>query len=504
MINVFKAYLSVALDAGGSETTISVDRITTLTGETVATSHFADFARGILTVNPDGDGNTSYPEWISFTAVSGLTFTGAVRGLSALSNSVVTANKRFAPVGTPVVISFGVHNIQDILDYVDDAVVGGIGTADDVTAGSTKLTEDLDTHARAMAALVHQQDTPGMTLAVEPFATTGPAGVLSFAGGNTGSMSAPTVNPRIDLIVYNVVTAGLAVRTGTEGASPSAPTPTLGDIVLAEVYHRVGETTLVDRDVSPNTQGYIRRWYQPSPPFSYLPPTGTVLDYAGATAPSGFLECDGSAVSRTTYASLFSVLSTVYGAGNGSTTFNLPDLRGRFALGRGTGTKVLTFASRSSNDITITGAANNDTNEVQTGQAVLYSAPSGAMTGLTDNTTYYIIRTSALVFKLATSRANAVAGTAIALSSDGTGAQTFTITLTARTIADTGGHERHSLVTAEIPAHTHSETIPSGGGAGTGGAVDSYAAGGTTGATGGSGDHTVMPPSLALMKIIKI
>lgn len=74
-------------------------------------------------------------------------------------------------------------------------------------------------------------------------------------------------------------------------------------------------------------------------------PTGSVIPYAGASAPSatlsgvaGWLLADGSAVSRTTYATLFAVVGTTYGAGDGSTTFNLPDLRGRMPMGAGTGT----------------------------------------------------------------------------------------------------------------------------------------------------------------------
>ena len=68
------------------------------------------------------------------------------------------------------------------------------------------------------------------------------------------------------------------------------------------------------------------------------PPTGTVELYAGATAPTGYLLCNGAAVSRTTYAALFEILGTTYGAGDGTTTFNLPDLRGRAPIGVGTGT----------------------------------------------------------------------------------------------------------------------------------------------------------------------
>ncbi len=61
---------------------------------------------------------------------------------------------------------------------------------------------------------------------------------------------------------------------------------------------------------------------------------GVVFPFAGGTAPSGFLLCYGQAVSRTTYADLFDVLGTTYGAGNGTTTFNLPDLRGRTIFGK--------------------------------------------------------------------------------------------------------------------------------------------------------------------------
>lgn len=60
---------------------------------------------------------------------------------------------------------------------------------------------------------------------------------------------------------------------------------------------------------------------------------GFVTIYAGSTAPTGWLICDGSAVSRTTYAALFAACGTFYGAGNGSTTFNIPDLRGEFVRG---------------------------------------------------------------------------------------------------------------------------------------------------------------------------
>ncbi len=64
---------------------------------------------------------------------------------------------------------------------------------------------------------------------------------------------------------------------------------------------------------------------------------GAVRDFAGSVVPAGYLECSGQAVSRTVYAGLFAVIGTTYGVGDGSTTFNLPDTRGRVAIDDGTG-----------------------------------------------------------------------------------------------------------------------------------------------------------------------
>ena len=63
-------------------------------------------------------------------------------------------------------------------------------------------------------------------------------------------------------------------------------------------------------------------------------PVGSVIDYAGSTAPTGFLLCYGQAISRSTYAELFAVIGTTYGVGDGSTTFSLPDARGRVSAGK--------------------------------------------------------------------------------------------------------------------------------------------------------------------------
>jgi microcystin-dependent protein len=77
-------------------------------------------------------------------------------------------------------------------------------------------------------------------------------------------------------------------------------------------------------------------------------PAGSIIDYGGAAAPSGWLLCDGSAVSRTTYSALFSAINTAYGVGDGATTFNVPDYRGRSSVGTGAGSGLTNRAIGSS------------------------------------------------------------------------------------------------------------------------------------------------------------
>jgi microcystin-dependent protein len=68
-----------------------------------------------------------------------------------------------------------------------------------------------------------------------------------------------------------------------------------------------------------------------------LIPVGGLMPYAGATSPEGWLLCDGAVISRTTYANLFALIGATYGSGNGTTTFNVPDMRSRMPMGAGVG-----------------------------------------------------------------------------------------------------------------------------------------------------------------------
>lgn len=140
------------------------------------------------------------------------------------------------------------------------------------------------------------------------------------------------------------------------------------------------------------------------------------------------------------------------------TGFRVPNLAARFPMGYANTapTKVFGFASRSGNVITPTNLDNHANNELQTGQAVVYNNAGGTViTGLTNATTYYIVKVTNTTFSLATSVANANARTVITLTGDGTGTHTFTATYTARPIGQQGGEETHAITDAEMPSHDH-------------------------------------------------
>ena len=82
-----------------------------------------------------------------------------------------------------------------------------------------------------------------------------------------------------------------------------------------------------------STKKYVDDSIGSIPAATDLTPAGTIIYSARATAPTGYLKANGAAISRTTFATLFTAIGTVYGAGDGATTFNVPDLRGEFLRG---------------------------------------------------------------------------------------------------------------------------------------------------------------------------
>jgi len=157
-------------------------------------------------------------------------------------------------------------------------------------------------------------------------------------------------------------------------------------------------------------------------------PAGTIMAYGGASAPTGFVLCDNSAISRTTYAKLFGSIGTAFGVGDGSTTFNVPDLRDKVPLGKGPVNATLG---------TTTGSAG--------ASSVLASASKTGVTTATNNT--------------GTSTTGSTGGSTVAnnTGSDGNGDLTVGTTTVAASAKDSSTTSVVSSVTQA--AHTH--TIPS-------------------------------------------
>lgn len=105
--------------------------------------------------------------------------------------------------------------------------------------------------------------------------------------------------------------------TGTEAARPASDAALIGRIYINTTTGRI------ERDNGTT-------WDEVATKI----PAGVTLPFAGTSIPGGWLYCNGQAVSRTTYSALFSAIGTAFGTGDGSTTFNVPDLRGRFIRGQ--------------------------------------------------------------------------------------------------------------------------------------------------------------------------
>jgi len=140
-------------------------------------------------------------------------------------------------------------------------------------------------------------------------------------------------------------------------------------------------------------------------------PTGTIISFGGSSAPAGYLNCDGAAVSRATYASLFAVISTLWGVGDGSTTFNLPDTQRHALVGSGgaatatlsnsvgsiggSETHTQTTAEMPSHAHVLGNALQSGGNGIQGGPG--YTLINGTTTSVGSGTAFNIMQPSAVV-----------------------------------------------------------------------------------------------------------
>ena len=153
-------------------------------------------------------------------------------------------------------------------------------------------------------------------------AATGPQGEIGPAGAEGNSTYASTDN-------FTSLSTTCLVSTVT---IPTGRSIKLGDLLIGNNGNMV-RVTAISGDNQTLTVAYVSSF------IGTQLPIGCVTAFAGTVIPNDYLTCNGSAVSRTTYAALFAVIGTTYGNGDGSTTFNLPNLVGRTTIGAGTYTE---------------------------------------------------------------------------------------------------------------------------------------------------------------------
>ena len=214
-------------------------------------------------------------------------------------------------------------------------------------------------------------------------------------------------------------------------------------------------------------------------------PTGTVTAFAGSSAPTGYLLCNGTNVSRTTESALFAVIGTTYGAGDGSTTFTLPDLRGRVVAGFGGNTLPNASADVYQNVTNSTAVMIiNRAGTVVQGMSV--SGP-GLSAGITVSS---VLNQNNIVLS---SAVTLTAGDRLTFTDDDL-------------LGEADGAKEHQLREREMPSHTHTANYQQGTGGsaypGFDGSGDQITSGATT-ATGSDQPHNNVQPTIILNYIIK-
>lgn len=227
-------------------------------------------------------------------------------------------------------------------------------------------------------------------------------------------------------------------------------------------------------------------------------PSGSILLWSTGSAPSGYLLCDGSAVSRTTYNTLYSTIGTTYGAGDGSTTFNVPSLGGRIPIG------IQTAQSKGNPTITIAspGVITLTAHWLANGNKVYFTTTGALPTGITPSTEYFVVNATANTFSVATT----FGGTAI--NTSGTQSWTHTVFFAEfNSLWETWGEVSHKLSIWEMPSHNHSVThgwyTAEADSLFKRSTTNTGSSTGYTNSTGWDANHNIMSPYIVLNYIIK-
>ena len=244
-------------------------------------------------------------------------------------NASITAVQWFVPTKETTDFEF----VADIL--TDDQSLDGdryFIIADSTgTTGLCMLSSSSITEWRFMNGDSTATSDPEYVGAIDP-ATSGGFGVFHRFRVRVRKLTASSssVEVYVDGTLKLTATAGAALVTcakiGFIGGVTGSPSTDSG-IKNVYVYDLSGRD-VIDRGVLSGAFNRFISWMKTS-----VLPIGSYIQFAGSQAPEGFLVCNGGAISRTTYSKLFTVIGTTYGSGDGSTTFNLPNLTDRFLQG---------------------------------------------------------------------------------------------------------------------------------------------------------------------------
>lgn len=383
------------------------------------------------------------------------------------------------PMGAKVILvmnSAGT-DIVDATNYLSSLKVGGNATvtgdlsvADAFTAGSvaayptTSFTATISNGSGGAGTILNVSAVASGTIYVGQY--------ISGAGVTSGTQITGFTSGTLGGIGLYTVSASSTVLSGTAMTGAAGAT----------------STTVASTDDSTNiaTTAYVK---------AAGVPTGALFMWGTASAPTGFLICNGSAVSRSTYSVLYGIISTTFGVGDGSTTFNLPNFSGSMPIGVTAGTSSSFTGSISGTTLTVASVASGALaiNQVLSGT----SGTTITTTNIVAGTKYEIVSTTGTTTAqwvalgaaasptagqtfVATAAGTAGTGTVYPVIASGTtitgyvsaGVYTVSISQTTNSIttitgtqsalalASTGGAATTALAAANLPNHTHGVTDP--------------------------------------------